>query len=534
MKQILLSCIICMIVFSYEALPQAPPIRWGNAIGGTNLESCGSMIITADNRFILVGSSHSQNGELSGVTSYGQDDVILVKIKNNGALQWIKKFGGKKIDTGQDIVQTSDGNFVFVGITYSNNFDVSGLHGLNDAWLVKVNSATQNIMWQKCIGGSGADQGLSLALTPDNGFLIGGLSLSTDGDLSSAGNHGQSDYWVIKTDSSGNIQWSKCYGGSEQETCKSVYITSDGGYLIFGDTHSADGDVIGKIGGIDNDDLFLLKLNSIGDIEWSRCIGGSDNDFAGGIMQDLNDNILLTSYSSSTDNEFVGNLGGATGYDAFVIKLDPDGNTIWSKPLGGYEDEICFSEAIQNSDSTYIIPCQSGSNDEFVSGAHYGWDFWIVELSLDGDINWQYCYGGSFQEGPQTCAMDFDGRPTFAGYTRSSDGDVTGYKGNNAYNDIWTIQLDLISLKENANIQLNTITPTIFPNPFNDQLKINYYSESETPAKLFIYDLFGKLLYASELLKGNSSIDVSMLSKGIYQVKIFDDNKQYIFKIIKS
>jgi len=534
MKLVLLFAIIPIALLSTEIFAQAPSIRWGNAIGGSNMEYCGEIISTSDNRFILAGTSHSNNGELSGVTSYGQNDAILAKIKNNGSLQWIKKYGGTKEEMAMDIVQTSDGNFVFVGITYSNNFDVSGNHGMNDAWLVKVDATTQNIIWQKCIGGSNPDQGLSLAETPDNGFLIGGLSSSTNGDLATAGNHGQSDYWVVKTNSTGNLEWSKCFGGSQQETCNSVCTTSDGGYLIFGQTNSDDGDVIGKVGGIENSDLLVLKLNSTGGIIWTRCIGGTGHEFGSGIIEENDGNIILTAYSTSTENEFEGNHGGVSGYDAFVIKLDMDGNTIWSKPLGGYEDDLIFSKALQNSDPTYLIPCQSGSDDEFVSGAHFGWDFWIVELNLEGDIIWEYCYGGSFQEGPQSCALDNLGRPTIAGYTRSSDGDVTGYKGDNVANDIWVIQLEHTALKQDDFLQAVNISPRVSPNPFMTELHITFDEDSSIQKQIFIYDLQGQLVYCDELINNNSTIGVTKIPVGIYHIKILEGDIQHILKIVKS
>jgi hypothetical protein len=173
-------------------------------------------------------------------------------------LVWQKCLGGTSPDdTFKDsIQQTTDGGFIICGSTLSNDGDVSGYHGESDLWLVKLN-ASGNLVWQKCLGGTLDEYMTSIQQTTDGGYIICGATPSNDGDVS--GNHGDEDTWAVKLNASGNLIWQKCLGGSSLEFNASIHQTTDGGFIICGTTHSIDGDVSGNHG---ISDIWVVKLNA--------------------------------------------------------------------------------------------------------------------------------------------------------------------------------------------------------------------------------------------------------------------------------
>lgn len=156
------------------------------------------------------------------------------------SIQWQKTFGGTNDDGSTVVKQTDDGGYILVGYTGSTNGDVIGNHGSNDYWIVKLNG-TGLIQWQKCLGGTGADYAFDVEQTSDGGYVVLGVTSSNDGDV--IGNHGASDYWVVKLNSTGLIQWRKTLGGAFGDYAYSIVQTVDGGYVVAGYTFSSNGDV---------------------------------------------------------------------------------------------------------------------------------------------------------------------------------------------------------------------------------------------------------------------------------------------------
>jgi hypothetical protein len=235
-----------------------------------------------------------------------------VKLSATGAIQWQKCLGGSGWDVATSIQQTSDGGFIVAGRTNSNDGDVTGNHGNDDFWVVKL-SATGEIQWQKSLGGSNDDWATSIQQTSDGGFIVAGSTDSNDGDVT--GNHGNDDFWVAKLSSTGAIQWQKSLGGSGDELAESTQQTSDGGFIVTGWTTSNDGDVTGNHGG---KDFWVVKLSSTGAIQWQKSLGGSGTDVAESIQQTSDGGFIVAGYTASNDGDVTGNHG----YDDFwVVKL---------------------------------------------------------------------------------------------------------------------------------------------------------------------------------------------------------------------
>ena len=172
-----------------------------------------------------------------------------------GNIVWQKTFGGSRANIPYSIQQTNDNGYIVAGCTGSNDGDVSGYHGLYDYWIIKLDT-DGNLIWQRTLGGKEMDMATSVQQTKDGGYIIAGMSNSNDGDVT--GNHGSDDYWIVKLNTEGDIVWQKSLGGSKSDRATSIQQTTDGGYIIAGFSDSIDGDVSGNHG--DSADFWIVKF----------------------------------------------------------------------------------------------------------------------------------------------------------------------------------------------------------------------------------------------------------------------------------
>jgi len=350
-------------------------IVWQKCLGGSGDDRAYSVQQTSDGGFIVAGYALSNSGDVSG--NHGTYDYWVVKLDSSGNIVWQKCLGGTLYDEAYSIQQTSDGGFIVAGYSLSNDGDVIGNHGSADYWVVKLNSSG-DIVWQKCLGGSNQDCARSVQQTSDGGFIVVGYSKSNDGDVSV--HHGSTlyfDYWVVKLNSSGDIVWHKCLGGSRYDWAYSVQQTSDGGFIVVGYTESNDGDVSGNHGGRD---YWVVKLDSFGDIEWQKCLGGSSYDCAYSVQQTSDGGFIVAGKSYSNDGDVSGNHGLS---DYWVVKLNSSGDIEWQKCLGGRIVDAAYSIQ-QTLDGGFIVAGCTYSNDGDVSGNHGNYDYWVVKLSSSG------------------------------------------------------------------------------------------------------------------------------------------------------
>ena len=350
-------------------LNPAGVLIWQKAFGGTADDGAFSIAQTSDSGFIVAGSSTSTNGNVT--SNHGLNDFWIIKLNSSGVLQWQKSFGGSSVEIPYDVHQTSDLGYIIAGYTVSNDGDVSGNHGFEDFWIMKLNSLGV-LQWQKCFGGSMDERALSIQQTTDGGYIAGGYTKSTDGDVT--GNHGDYDYWIVKLSSTGVLQWQKSLGGSSNDKGASVFQTSDGGYIMSGFTASANGNVTFNHG---FEDLWMVKLNSTGILQWQKSLGGSGVDQAYQVKQLSGGGFIVAGSSYSLNGDVTGNHGG---YDDWIARTDNVGNIVWQKSLGGSSVEECYSIS-PTSGNGYILAGGTLSNDGNVSGNHGDFDYWIVKLN---------------------------------------------------------------------------------------------------------------------------------------------------------
>jgi len=349
-------------------------LEWQNCLGGSKSESIKSICEAQGGGYIIAGSTNSNNGDISGNHS-SDDDIWVAKISSNGTLESQKCYGGTGLEWINSMIPMSGGGYVLAGYTTSNNGDVGGLHGGSsaaDAWIVKLDSTATNIVWQKSLGGTNEERAQGIQQTSDGGYIVAGATYSNDGDVS--GMKGLCDAWIVKLNSSGTLEWQKCYGGTNADYAEDIQQTSDGGYIVAGATYSNDGDVSGNYGFYDG---WLIKLSSSGTLEWQSRLGGSGWDFFYSVRQTSDGGYLLTGSTDSTDHDVKDNHGG---YDIWIVKINSSGALEWQKCIGGSGDDV--ARKIKNMpDGSYLaVGSTYTNNDGDVSGYHGSGDFYVVKL----------------------------------------------------------------------------------------------------------------------------------------------------------
>ncbi|MDR2354296.1 MAG: T9SS C-terminal target domain-containing protein [Deltaproteobacteria bacterium] len=408
-----------------ENLP--PKIKWQQSIGGTEWDFSSEIQKTSDGGYIMAGMTYSTDGDLEG--NHGNRDIVIIKFSQEGEIDWKKIFGGTRWDYAHSIQETSDGGFIVAGGTESDDGDVTKNYKDADVWIIKLDRQG-NILWQNTYGGNAKDISYSIQETSDGGFITVAMSFSTDGDVT--GNHGEGDYWLIKLDQIGNIQWEKSFGGSKNEEPQSVLITSDQGYIIAGSTESNDGDVSGNHG---QSDYWIVKVDLQGNIQWQRTLGGFNWDVVNSIQEISTGGYIIAGGTMSVNGDVTGHHGAI---DYWVIKLDTEGKIVWQKAFGGSDIDIATS-IIETSDGGFMVAGTSLSHNGAVTDNHGNFDFWLLKLDPSGKLEWQKTFGGSGSETAFSIQETLEGGFIIAGESSSNDADVSSNHGSY---DIWIIDAE--------------------------------------------------------------------------------------------
>ena len=301
--------------------------------------------------------------------------------------------------------------------------------------------AQPSIAWEKTFGGSNAEQGQFIKATPDGGFIAGSYSYSSDGDV--LVNYGGSDWWITKHDSDGNIEWQNNLGGGIQDFPQSIEITPDGGYIVIGSTLSTV-QPSGNVGGTTYGswDVWVIKLDITGSVEWEKNYGGSGTDYGFDIKNvEGIGGYMFVAHSTSNDFDINDNDGDQ---DIWVVFISETGAILSEKTHGGSEFENA-EKIIGLDNGFFLIAGTTASNDGDISVSKGGADFWIFEVSLQADLLWEKTFGGSGSDLLKDCILTNDGGFLLVGGSASSDFDVSGNLGSF---DRWMIKLDANREKE--------------------------------------------------------------------------------------
>jgi hypothetical protein len=311
--------------------------QWNQTYGGINYDYGYSLVQTSDGGYAITGFTLSY-----GAGSY---DAWLIKTDANGNHQWNQTYGGTNTDWGLSVVETGDGGFAIGG--YTDSYGAGGY----DVWLVKTDSAG-NEQWNQTYGGTGSDQGWSVVETGDGGFAIGGYT-----DSYGAGGN---DFWLVKTDASGTAQWNQTYGGTEYDYGYSLVQTSDGGYAIAGWTMSY---------GAGNSDVWLVKTDANGSMQWSQTYGGTGSDQGSSLVQTSDGGYAIAIGTASF---------GAGNLDVWLVKTNAAGAVQWSQTYGGINRDAGYY-VVETSDGGYAI---AGFTKSYGAGNS---DVWLVKTDIKGE-----------------------------------------------------------------------------------------------------------------------------------------------------
>jgi hypothetical protein len=351
--------------------------QWQKCLGGLGTDAITGLESVATGGYILTGTTAS-NGNKSAAQVFGNHgdlDIWVAKVDELGAIEWRKCYGGCSRDEARAVRQTSDGNYCVVGGTMSyNTGDIFGYHADWDAWVLLIDSKG-DMIWQKTIGGNGVDYLYDVAVTDNGDFVLGGLSSSTDGDLSGIANKGGEDYWISKLSASGDLLWSKCYGGSSNDGIRGMCLATDGSILVTGLTFSQNGDVTNAHGG---SDLWMLHLNTNGGLLWQKTFGGSGADVAYAVFQRSDNDFITVGETASNDQDVAGNHGGR---DVWVVKFDANGLLKSQKCLGGTSDDIARAACKGAADVFTIGGWSSSSNGDVTQNVGSS-DTWVVKMNV--------------------------------------------------------------------------------------------------------------------------------------------------------
>lgn len=312
-----------------------PVLQW------YKLHNATDVVQTADGGYILTG------GVQVGTTSA----ISVTKTDSIGNALWQKNFNGIKSEAGRSVIETADGGYIVTGNTNSPYPDA---HGGQDIWIGKLTGAGV-LVWEKCYGGSGSEFPANIVATADGGYIFTGSTTSNDGQVS--GNHGGNDIWLVKISGAGQLLWQRCFGGSDGDYANCITPAADGNFLIAGSTRSGDGNFTAHYGTSAAFDGYLFKVSTSGALLWQKNYGGTGSDAFTVVRQAEGGNIILAGASQSTDYDLTSD---DTLTRVWVLKTDNMGNVNWSKTyiepaattIGG---NAGIRNLIQAFDGSYVV-----------------------------------------------------------------------------------------------------------------------------------------------------------------------------------
>lgn len=341
--------------------------EWEKTYGGSGMDWAFNVKTTDDRGYVVAGDSRSNDGDVGD--NNGSGDIWVVKLSETGKLEWEKNYGGKLDERAEYVLPTSDTGYIIAGWTKSSDEDVTGHHGSDDYWVLKLDENGE-LEWQKALGGSNLDRAKSVRETDDGGFIVVGTTRSSDGDISNF--KGTEDIWVVKLKSTGKLEWERTYGGTSGDNGYSIRNTSDGGFIVGGSSFSENGDVSENNGGWD---FWIFKINQYGRIQWERSYGGSGDEVAYLVRTAPDSGFIAAGETTSNDSDVTGNHGKT---DYWLVRLDDTGSIVWQRSLGGIDDDWGRSVS-RGRRNGWIMAGGSKSSDGDVTGNKGAIDYWIVK-----------------------------------------------------------------------------------------------------------------------------------------------------------
>jgi hypothetical protein len=438
---------------------------WTKTFGGISSEWGNSVLQTIDSGYIISGYTHS--------FGFLNSEVYLVKTDALGNLLWTKTFGTANQDYSYSIQQTTDAGYIITGY-----FDSSGSIGGNDVFLIKTD-VNGDSLWTKSFGGMDNDEGQFVQQTTDGGYILTGTTSSFGA--------GTYDIYLIKTDSSGDTIWTKTFGGLNEDFGACIQQTTDGGYVVIGNTRSF---------GAGSTDIVLFKTDYNGNLIWTKTFGGGAGDMGVFVQQTTDGGYILTGYAN-----------GIISSDLYLIKTDTNGDTLWTKTFSGLGN-VTGRSVQQTTDGGYIV---AGFNDGGGSGNS---DFYLIKTDANGNSG---CNQNNMVTvvtsplmtvtSPTTLVNSYSAIITTPVSTIISTGGMVTTLCT-------TVGIPPLSLAERSGVRLS-------PNPFSNKLTI--ISKTNQPLEITLFDITSRKLLQQQFTN-SITLNTSHLSKGIYIYQLRNKN----------
>lgn len=509
-KTLLLSGLIMAVTCTTPINAQAPETAWTHTFDGEHDRVAAGIVATLDGGYVTAGHLADL---YTGISQ--QSDImegLLTKTDADGNVIWQKNYGGPGSDYFNAILATADGGFILAGTSDAAGGDVTLNQGLTDCWIVKTDS-DGNIEWQRTYGGTATETADAITATADGGYVVGASTSSSDGDIATAP-HAFSDFWIFKIDATGNIIWQQTLGGTTTDYVRAIKTTADGGFIAGGYSDSAPGgDVTASYG---YGDFWIVKLSADGSLLWQKSVGGIYDDLLFDVTETSDGSILAAGQTESD------NLAGFYGsLDYFVVKLDASGNFIWQKLLGGTEVERATS-IFETTDGNYVTGGFSASiiGEEGYAGSY---DLWVVKMDTAGNQLWQ-----------TKIVADWDQQITSV--IPAPDGGIVAAGGSYLPAAVNPNQVDgqhqwiaKLAPEAAATASNNATAMLLYPNPAAGTFTIQ--TQQNSTMQLQLFTVLGQKVY-DKTVSANSPVDVQALPAGIYMARMQSGKNTYTQKLI--
>lgn len=512
-------------------MDSAANILWQNTIGGNNQDILHEIRPTSDGNFIAAGYSHSDISGDKTEPHFGNGDYWVMKISAWGAIGWQKTFGGTSQDWPTSIQETADGGYIVGGRSHSNisgNKTENSIGNSIDYWILKLDAAG-NIVWQETIGGTDADYLRTVLQTPDGGYLLGGYSISGVSGDKTEPCKGNYDYWIVKTDSLGAIEWQKTIGGSGSDQLQSIVLNQDGTYFISGKSASnISGDKNENcLGG---DDIWLVKLSAAGALIWQNTIGGSNDDvtFHNRSATAAGNGFIISSYSKSdiSGDKTENNLGSNNEHDYWILKICDNidsanvvscgpytvpGNGLTYYSSGTYTYNISNPSGCDTTMVLHLTVLNSQISVQALGPTSFCRGDSVVLSATTGLSSWQWYRGFNALSG--AVGPSFTAKRTGTYYCIGMDANGCSDTSNSVYVHVPCLPHNPTG-SGNKNLtdeSDDSHTFDIIPNPSNGEVTFTLAT-----GRINIYDITGRMMLSLEVTSGPVDVDLTRFPPGIY------------------
>ncbi len=468
-----------------------PGLIWEKQFGGSRYEGGGNALQTSDGNWVFAASASSSDGDVP--QNQGELDLWVVKMDTTGAIIWSKTFGGSNFEYGGNIAECPDGSLWVAGQTFSEDGIFSANKGKDDVCLLKISSAG-DLIFAKTYGGTGSDPGADFAPTADGGLVFVSATWSASGSGDVVFNHGERDCWLVKVGASGQIEWQKSIGGSQNELICSIEKSKFGGFWVSVRSESGDGD-FPVLTGADN--TWVLRLAENGSVVWKQRIAEANNFVFPAIQEDAAGNLVLM-------------MGFASDWRTYLIKFDQNGNKTLQKAITEPYPPDYFSGFELADDSGIFF----FGNDTLLDGL-------LVRANADGDFLWKKTFGTDAGTGGyfwKVLPRADNSLVLFGGIVP----DTLAFVDVNADAHVWVLKLgETVSVGSFAEKTAFGISP----NPISDGEPLQILLENDFlgKVKIELFTLDGRLVSVFENEK--------MARKHVFEIEKLPAQSQFIVRV---